>query len=96
MKTLVFNMRGIRRTSRFKKDVKRLQKRGKKFEVFKQVIDTIVSGNTLEYIFQDHALTGEYKGTRECHIKPDWLLIYELTDEELVLIRTGTHSDLFR
>ena len=54
-----------------------------------------LSGNTLEYIFQDHALTGEYKGTRECHIKPDWLLIYELTDEELVLIRTGTHSDLF-
>ena len=89
-------MRSIRRTSRFKKDVKRLQKRGNKFDVFKQVIDKIVSGNTLENIFQDHALTGEYKGTRECHIKPDWLLIYELTDEELVLIRTGTHSDLFR
>lgn len=88
-------MRRIRRTSRFKKDVKRLQKRGKKFDVFKQVIDTIVTGNTLEHFFQDHALVGEYKGTRECHIEPDWLLIYELTDEELVLIRTGTHSDLF-
>lgn len=89
-------MRVIRRTSHFRKDIKRLQKRGKKFDVFKNVINTIFSGNKLEQKFRDHALIGEYKGARECHIEPDWLLIYELTSDELILIRTGTHSDLFK
>ena len=89
-------MRIIRRTSHFKKDVKRLNKRGKKFDVFKNVVDTLLSGNRLERKYRDHALIGEYKGARECHIEPDWLLIYELTNDELILIRTGSHSDLFR
>jgi len=89
-------MRIVRRTSHFKKDIKRLQKRGKNFDILKNVIDTILSGNKLEQKHRDHALIGEYKGARECHIEPDWLLIYELTHEELILIRTGSHSDLFK
>ena len=89
-------MRTIQRTSQFKKDVKRLIKRGRKFEEFKGVISKLSVGEPLEAKFRDHILTGQYKGTRECHIEPDWLLIYELTESELVLVRTGTHSDLFR
>jgi mRNA interferase YafQ len=89
-------VRTIQRTSQFKKDVKRLIKRGNKFEEFKEVISKLSVGEPLESKFRDHILTGQYKGTRECHIEPDWLLIYELTESELVLVRTGTHSDLFR
>jgi mRNA interferase YafQ len=89
-------VRTIQRTPQFKKDVKRLIKRGNKFEEFKEVISKLSVGEPLESKFRDHILTGQYKGTRECHIEPDWLLIYELTESELVLVRTGTHSDLFR
>jgi mRNA interferase YafQ len=89
-------VRTIQRTSQFKKDIKRLKKRGKKFEDFKEVISKLSKGERLIAKYRDHILSGQYKGTRECHIEPDWLLIYELTDKELVLIRTGTHSDLFK
>ena len=89
-------MRTIHRTSQFKKDVKRMGKRGKKFEEFKEVIRRLAAGVTLDAKYRDHVLVGQYKGTRECHIEPDWLLIYELTESELILIRTGTHSDLFK
>lgn len=89
-------MRTIRRTTQFKKDVKRMGKRGKKFEDLKEVISQLVSGKRLEAKYRDHYLVGQYKGSRECHIEPDWLLIYEINNDELVLIRTGTHSDLFR
>jgi mRNA interferase YafQ len=89
-------MRTVRRTSQFKKDVKRMGKRGKKFEEFKEIIRKLAKGETLEDKYQDHYLVGQYKGSRECHIEPNWLLIYELAENELVLIRTGTHSDLFR
>ena len=89
-------MRTIHRTSQFKKDVKRLIKRGKKFEDFKGVIRKLAEGETLEAKYRDHILTGQYKGTRKCHIEPDWLLIYELSESELFLVRTGTHSELFK
>ena len=89
-------MRIIRRTSQFKKDVKRMKKRGKKFDGFKEVIEKLVSGRGLETKHRDHLLVGQYKGTRECHIDPDWLLVYELTERDVILIRTGSHSDLFR
>ena len=89
-------MRTIHRTSQFKKDVKRLIKRGKKFGDFKEIIRKLTEGGKLETKYRDHVLTGQYKGTRECHIEPDWLLIYELTESELVLVRMGTHSDLFK
>lgn len=94
--TWVFNMRMFRRTSHFRKDIKRMQRRGKKFHILKEIIALLSSGQKLKPQYKDHILIGEYKGSRECHIEPDWLLIYELTDDELILIRTGTHSDLFR
>jgi mRNA interferase YafQ len=88
-------MKKISRTNKFKKDVKKMKKRGKSFDVFKQVIQQLAQGEPLDEKFRDHKLIGNYVGTRECHIEPDWLLIYEVHDEELILIRTGTHSDLF-
>ncbi len=71
-------------------------KRGKKFEEFKEVIRKFATEETLEAKYRDPILVGQYKGTRECHIEPDWLLIYELAEGELILVRTGTRSDLFR
>ncbi|MCC5904965.1 MAG: type II toxin-antitoxin system YafQ family toxin [Balneolaceae bacterium] len=88
-------MKKISRTNGFKKDVKKMKKRGKSFDVFKQVIQLLAEGQSLDEKFRDHKLIGNYAGTRECHIEPDWLLIYEDHDDELILIRTGTHLDLF-
>jgi mRNA interferase YafQ len=56
----------------------------------------LANGDPLDVKFKDHKLTGNYKGHRECHIEPDWLLIYRETEEEIVYVRTGTHSDLFQ
>jgi len=88
-------MKQLSRTTQFKRDVKRQQKRGKDFTALKQVLQQLLAGEELAARYRDHVLVGQYKGTRECHIEPDWLLIYEVTDTEIVLIRTGTHSDLF-
>ena len=88
-------MRAIRQTSQFKRDIKRAKKRGKDFSKLKEVIERLARGETLEARYRDHALTGAYRGARDCHIEPDWLLIYELPEDELVLVRTGTHADLF-
>ena len=88
-------MKTIRRTSQFKKDVKRMKRRGKEFREFKDVVERLAAEQRIDARYRDHALAGQYKGARECHIRPDWLLIYELTRDELVLIRTGTHADLF-
>jgi mRNA interferase YafQ len=89
-------MRTIRRTSQFKRDVKQMQGRGKDLGRLKEVLESLVKGEKLSQKYRDHVLVGQYKGTRECHIEPDWLLIYELAESEVVLIRTGSHSDLFR
>ncbi len=88
-------MKKIFRTNRFKKDVKKMKKSGKSFDVFKKVIQLLVQGEPLDEKFRDHKLSGNYVGTRECNIEPDWLLIYLDQDDELTLIRTGTYSDLF-
>ena len=88
-------MRTVRRTSQFKKDVERMKKRGKDLGRLKEVLEKIISGQQLEAKYRDHVLVGQYEGTRECHIESDWLLIYELAQSEVVLIRTGTHADLF-
>ena len=88
-------MLDIRRTSKFKKDVKRMEKRGKNFDEFKEVIMSIATNKTLPEKYRDHSLRGNYQGARECHIEPDWLLVYELQSNELILVRTGSHSDLF-
>ncbi len=88
-------MKKITRTNRFEKDVKKMKKQGKSFTVFKEVITTLAREHKLHPKHKDHKLIGNYKDTRECHIEPDWLLIYKINNEELILIRTGTHSDLF-
>jgi mRNA interferase YafQ len=73
-----------------------MKQRGKDLEKLKKVLQVLVRGEKLASKYRDHVLVGQYKGTRECHIEPDWLLIYELAESEIVLIRTGSHSDLFR
>ena len=88
-------MKAVRRTSQFKQDVKRMERRNKDFAVVKTIIRNLIAGQALDPKYRDHALLGQYAGTRECHIEPDWLLVYELTLHEVVLIRTGTHTDLF-
>lgn len=84
-------------TSMFKKDLKSAKKRGYDLSLLKCVVDTLAMGQPLAEKHKDHSLVGNYKGCRECHITPDWLLIYEVSDSELILYltRTGTHSDLF-
>lgn len=84
-------------TPNFKRDYKLAQKRGYEIELLKEIVRKLANGEELPERNRDHALTGVYKGCRECHIKPDWLLIYQIVDEELILFltRTGTHSDLF-
>lgn len=79
----------------FKKDIKRLQKRGKNLNKLKTVIDKLLDNQELETKYKDHALSGNLKGYRDCHIEPDWLLIYKITESNLFLVRTGSHSDLF-
>ena len=88
---------GIVLTSMFKKDLKLARKRGYDMSLIGIVVDTLAMGQPLDEKYRDHNLAGNYKGCRECHITPDWLLIYEISDDELILYltRTGTHSDLF-
>lgn len=80
----------------FRKDLKRVRKRGKEIEKLKKVILILSLGGLLPSFYRDHALSGNFKGFRECHIEPDWSLIYYRTETHLVLVRTGSHSDLFR
>ena len=84
-------------TSRFKKDLKLAQRRGYDLSLLGDVVDMLASGSELPAKYKDHVLLGNYIGCRECHITPDWLLIYEIYEDELILYltRTGTHSDLF-
>ena len=88
---------GIVLTSMFKKDLKLAKKRGYDLSLLNRVVDMLAMGQPLAEKYKDHSLIGNYKGCRECHITPDWLLIYEVSDKELILYltRTGTHSDLF-
>jgi mRNA interferase YafQ len=84
-------------SAKFKRDLKRAIKRGCDMSLMDDVVSTLASGKPLPNKYKDHHLKGEYKRCRECHITPDWLLIYEIMDDELILYltRTGTHSDLF-
>lgn len=84
-------------SNRFKKDLKLAAKRGYNLDLLENVVDTLARGEKLTEKFRDHELTGNYSGFRECHIQPDWLLVYRIENSELILFlsRTGTHSDLF-
>lgn len=85
----------ILRTSQFKRDVKKVKKRGKDTDRLKTVIVLLAQVRTLPAKYKDHQLKGVYKDCRECHVEPDWLLIYRVEANILQLIRTGSHSDLF-
>ena len=87
----------IRYSTKFKKDLKIAKKRGLDLEEIKYAIDVLARGEELDARFHDHALHGDWEGFRECHIEPDWLLVYQLFDDEVILylVRTGTHSDFF-
>lgn len=88
----------IKYTSKFQKDLKRIQKRGYDLSLITEIIKKLANGEKLPERNKDHSLSGNFEGCRECHITPDWLLIYEIYDKDLILYltRTGTHSDLFR
>lgn len=88
----------IKYTSRFVKDLEQAKKRGKKLDKLFAVIEKLASGEPLEPKNRVHMLVGEYSGYWECHIEPDWLLVYEKFEDVLVLsmYRTGSHSDLFK
>ena len=87
----------LRPTTRFQKDLTRVKKRGFDISLLTEVIRKLARGGPLPQKNKDHQLSGDFVGCRECHITPDWLLIYEIDGEELILYltRTGTHSDLF-
>lgn len=88
-------MLNVRYSTQFKKDFKNCVKRGYKISLLQQVIDTLRIPASLPVSNKDHKLNGNYCGYKECHIAPDWLLIYRQNDTELRLNRTGTHADLF-
>ncbi|MGX8702197.1 type II toxin-antitoxin system YafQ family toxin [Caproiciproducens sp.] len=87
----------VKYTTVFKKDYKLAKRRGQKIELLQEVVTLLAAGEILPEKNKDHALTGNWIGHRECHILPDWLLVYRIEDDVLVLTltRTGTHSDLF-
>lgn len=84
-------------TGKFRRDYKRLKKRGYDLSLLEEVIDTLLREEPLDASRRDHGLVGDYTGFRECHVQPDWLLVYSVDGERLILTaaRTGSHSDLF-
>ena len=85
----------IERTNCFKRDFKRVLKRGKDTKKLKNIILKLVNQEELPEKLKDHLLVGNYQGARECHIEPDWLLIYRVFENGIRLERTGSHSDIF-
>lgn len=88
----------VKFTAQFKKDLKSAKKQGKDVGKLLAVVECLANGQPLEERYRDHELTGNYRGCRECHVEPDWLLIYEIVEDVLVLMlyRAGSHSELFR
>ena len=83
-------------TSRFERDLKRARKRGKDIGKLKSVTKRLLAGEPLPSSMRPHRLSGEWKGFHECHLEPDWLLIWHVREDALTLVRTGSHSDLFK
>jgi mRNA interferase YafQ len=83
-------------TTQFKKDYKKIKKQQKIISKLTVVIEKLLGQEKLEPKYKDHSLSGKYQSHRDCHIEPDWILIYRITKDELILERTGSHSDLFR
>lgn len=82
--------------NQFKKELKQQEKRGKDLNKFLQVAEKLAQGKSLDSKYRNHKLVGNFKGRFECHIEPDWLLVYLKTNDEIIFERTGTHSDLFK
>jgi mRNA interferase YafQ len=89
-------MKPVIQTSQFKKDIKRLKKRGKDLEKLGNLVRLLAADESLEEKHRDHALIGTWVGSRDCHIEPDWILIYRNEPESLYLERSGSHSALFK
>ena len=87
----------VKPTTKFQRDLKRVQKRGYDISLLTAIIKKLAAGDQLPEKYRDHELSGNFAGCRECHVTPDWLLVYEIADRDLILYltRTGTHSDLF-
>ncbi|MER8636055.1 MULTISPECIES: type II toxin-antitoxin system YafQ family toxin [unclassified Mesorhizobium] len=83
------------RSGQFRRDVKRAEKRGKDLGKLRELLGLLLAGDELPASYKDHSLKGDWKGFRDAHIEPDWLLIYRVAGDELQLARTGSHSDLF-
>jgi mRNA interferase YafQ len=88
-------MRRIAQQKQFRNDVKQQKRRGKDVEELIAAIELLAEEGSLPAAYRPHKLSGEWRGVWECHVEPDWLLIYAVTDKESLLIRTGTHADLF-
>lgn len=88
-------MRLVSQTRQFARDIKRMRKRGKQLSKLKTIVTKLAHGETLESRHRDHALSNNWQNSRDCHIEPDWILIYTIDEESFRLERTGTHSDLF-
>jgi mRNA interferase YafQ len=87
--------RALVTTKSFERDLKRLRKRGKDIDRLWDVVEALRLGQPLRPRHRDHPLSGDWQGFRDCHVEPDWVLIYQLDDEAVYLTRTGTHADLF-
>ncbi len=83
-------------TTQFKKDYKKIKKQNLELGKLKNVIEKLLTENILEPEYKDHQLLGSFKGYRDCHIKPNWILIYKIIEDKLILERTGSHSELFK
>jgi mRNA interferase YafQ len=88
-------MRHVTQRKRFRDDPKIQLRRGRHIEELIAVVELLAADGALPAAYRPHRLTGDWKGVWECHIEPDWLLIYEVTETEVLLIRTGSHADLF-
>ena len=89
-------MKRVSQTTQFSRDVKRIRKRGKDLAKLRKVVKQLAQGKPLHPRHRDHALVGHWQPARDCHVEPDWILIYTTDEEALRLERTGTHSDLFK
>ena len=88
-------VRSVHESPRFLRDIKRIKKRSLDLSKLRHVVTLLSERQPLPIRYRDHALTGHWIGHRDCHIQPDWVLIYQIDDDDLILERTGTHSDLF-
>lgn len=85
----------IRQSTQFRRDVKRMTRQGVDLSKLETIVKTLIVQESLAERFRDHALVGDWKGFRECHVQPDWLLIYRVEGSELQLARTGSHAQLY-